>query len=123
MKLTEGLFDDNAGFLRGPVNDGWGDEETLRGLDLTTYCDFPALALDVGKEGLHALILHLILERAVGDTVLGPVTDLEGLHGLDKGALEGFKDGLVDVDALQVQANLWKLCQCIAFFWVSDGYA
>lgn len=105
--LTKRLLNDNAGILRWSVNDRRGNVEPVgRGLNLAADGDLPPLLLDVVEEGLDAVVLHGVLERAVADAGVGAVAEGVGLDVLDHGVAEFFVDGLVDVDALEVQADL-----------------
>lgn len=105
--LTKRLLNDNPRVLRRSIDDRRSNVESIsRGLNLAADGDLPPLLLDVVEEGLDAVVLHGVLERAVADSCFGAVAEGVGLDVLDHGVAEFFVDGLVDVDALEVQADL-----------------
>lgn len=106
--LTKRLFDDNPRVLRRPVDNRRRNKVAARGRGLHRAArrDLPPLPLNVVKKGLDALVLHRVLQRAVADARLGAVAERVGLCVLDHGVAKLVVDGLVDVDALEAEADL-----------------
>lgn len=108
---AEGLLLDDPRLVRGVVDDGGLEVEALLvaglGLDGAASGRLPPLLLDLGKEILDLVELHLVLDRreegALG--VLG-TAPLEGLDRLDQLGQERVVDLLVHEQPLDVDAHL-----------------
>jgi hypothetical protein len=108
-ELTEWLFLDDSGVLLWLINDGRLHEVALAAIDLTTNSYLLARLLDVIEEATNTLELHLVLDGAQEDTALVPLTVLQGLGELNSGSEELVIYALVDINALQGQANLSRV--------------
>jgi hypothetical protein len=70
------------------------------------------LLLDILKEGLDSVILHLILHGTMAGCLIGSIAELVVLDMLDDCVSELLIDGFMDVDTLNVKADLARVHEC-----------
>ena len=109
--LTERLLDNDPRLLRRVINNSRSNKvSTVRlRVHLAASGNLPTLLLNIVKEGLDAVVLHRVLQGTVADALLRTVAKSVGLDVLDHGVSELAVDGLVHVDALEVEADLTRV--------------
>lgn len=128
---AEWLLGDDAGVVLWTVDEGWLDEEAWGvGWVLAANGNLPALLLNVLEEFTNSVVpgilsainswklrgrnlLHRVLDWSVGDALLNSVTELHVvLDVVNHGISELVEDALVDVNALDSQADLTGVGEC-----------
>ena len=106
--LTKRFLNNNSGVLWRVIDHSRGNVIALGWLsvEFASCCYLPPLLLNVVKERLHSVILERILKRTMANSLLGTVAESIGLHMLDNGIAELLVNIFMDIDSLQVQADL-----------------
>lgn len=106
VKLTKRFFNHNSAIFLWTINDCGCDEISWAFGILSSDRDVVLLLVDVAEEGLDALVLHGILDRAKEDVFFEAFAHFQGLGMLNHRVTEWLEDLLMHKDSFESEADL-----------------